>query len=316
MSNRTRSSAQGSSVPSSSVRKRFVGTIIATIGCLALGIWITNDDEATPRVRHEIPESLRAAEPLPLANHPSGKRPPPIGRTETQNGAVGSRPSGVGARPDFLGTKSVELITAGQTESDARLRRNAIPRMDLQDANLREASLDGVDYAYADLRGADLTRATITRTDFRGADLRHTTWRRALVEGSFRYADLSNADLRESNFGLSDMRDARLRSVKAGPVKSAGNELVGVAMDGVNFTGADLRGGDFRRALLFGTVFTNADLRGADLRNTMFSTKATWEGAIYDDTTLFDGAFDPQEHGMIRQTEEYQRGSASDRRDP
>lgn len=270
-----------------------IAYVFAVVACLSVGVWLFEDSEPAP----SIPDRpiLGSATPLddrdqfpPAAwtNEPA----PPISHIHPERDTNGAEPG--------------DHKAPFRDNSGSKPERHwaHVAALNLEGADLRGKISSNGDYTNANLRGADLSGANLSGIDLRGANLRDTVWQRAVVRGQFQNAELNNADLRGSNFTFSDMRAADLRHVSAGPIEAAENELIAATFDGVDFTGADLRGSDFRLALVVGTVFRDADLRGADLRRAMFVGEAHWEGAIYDDTTMFDEGFDPLERGMIRRS--------------
>jgi uncharacterized protein YjbI with pentapeptide repeats len=126
-----------------------------------------------------------------------------------------------------------------------------------------------VDLVRRDFRSANLVGLDLNGRDFTGAHLEKANLSDAILVGcTFREASLAHLNVSASN--LSD-------------AKFSGSVY------GVDFSDAILHGADFRRCLFTKCNFKNASLEGADFRNARIADGSTFEGALIDERTLFDG---------------------------
>ena len=160
--------------------------------------------------------------------------------------------------------------------------------------------LQFVDLSKTDLRGAQIKDAWLDFADLRDAKLQDAVFNSVQLP----HADLRGAVLRGAkfvppvHFGNADLRRVDLREAEI-PTRYPKPDWMAVStFADARFDGADLRGVDFTRALIFGAVFDGADLRGANLADTM-SLPKSMRGARYDRHTRFPEGIDPRAWGMI-----------------
>lgn len=177
-------------------------------------------------------------------------------------------------------------------------------RYDASEPTREGKSLSGelqfVDLSKTDLRGAQIKDAWLDFADLRDAKLQDAVFNSVQLP----HADLRGAVLRGAkfvppvHFGNADLRRVDLREAEI-PTRYPKPDWMAVStFADARFDGADLRGVDFTRALIFGAVFDGADLRGANLANTM-SLPKSMRGARYDRHTRFPEGIDPRAWGMI-----------------
>jgi uncharacterized protein YjbI with pentapeptide repeats len=151
---------------------------------------------------------------------------------------------GQGFRPD---SDSLRLI---------RLRRQNLPRAQLQ--NIR---LQGADLSWAELQGANLSWA-----ELQGAKLEA--------------AKLQGADLTGTQLQGADLVWAELQGAKLVGAKLQGANLTGAKLQGADLLITELQGANLSRAKLQGADLTGAQLQGADLSETQL------QGVILHKTTI------------------------------
>jgi len=127
---------------------------------------------------------------------------------------------------------------------------------DLARRDLRDYDFSGVDFSEADLTGAHIERTNFTN------------------------ANLAGATLNKANTLGMKMEGATLTSVKADS-----SVFVNVSFKNSRFSGSIFDRSHFSRA-----IFSGADLRNASFRNVHFNDGTDFEGALVDETTIFDGA--------------------------
>jgi uncharacterized protein YjbI with pentapeptide repeats len=134
-----------------------------------------------------------------------------------------------------------------------------------------EGDLRAIEWDQINLDDADLSKRNLE-----GAYMANSCMRRANLQGT----DLYWATLTGSDLSHADLRHACLRGAK---------------LNGVSFRRADLSGAELNRNNL-GTaaVISGSDLTGAK------TAEANFEGAHWDDTTVFPEGFSPEAHGMVR----------------
>jgi len=140
-----------------------------------------------------------------------------------------------------------------------------------------------------DLRFADFRRANLTGADFTGSDLRGASLQLAFLEGaSFTRCDLvdtkfDRAHLMDAVFGEFEPRSRIARTdFLAAPDHTESSTLLGCSFSGADLRGANfrglqvmdvrmddcvLRGADLSGSLFYNISFSGTDLRGADLAN-------------------------------------------------
>jgi uncharacterized protein YjbI with pentapeptide repeats len=112
-----------------------------------------------------------------------------------------------------------------------------------------------------------------------------------LQEANLSRINLSYSSLINVNLSLANLAKANLMSV------NFENALLNLAnlqesnLEQANFTAANLQDVDLTEAYLFHTFFGSADLRGAKL-----ASEYPYE-VYYDEKTIFDNSFDPQQAG-------------------
>jgi uncharacterized protein YjbI with pentapeptide repeats len=112
-----------------------------------------------------------------------------------------------------------------------------------------------------------------------------------LQEANLSRINLSYSSLIKVNLSLANLAKANLMSV------NFENALLNLAnlqesnLEQANFTAASLQDVDLTEAYLFHTFFGSADLRGAKL-----ASEYPYE-VYYDEKTIFDNSFDPQQAG-------------------
>ncbi|WP_291827957.1 pentapeptide repeat-containing protein [Bosea sp. (in: a-proteobacteria)] len=124
----------------------------------------------------------------------------------------------------------------------------------------------------------------LVRRDFRGANLVGLE----LNGRDFTGSHLENANLSSSTLIGCDFREASLANLNASTSDLSGAQFSGSVFR-VDFSNAVLRGAEFTRCLFSGCNFNNASLHGADFRNARIAEGTTFEGALVDEDTLFDG---------------------------
>ena len=140
-------------------------------------------------------------------------------------------------------------------------------KTDFQNSNLAKVSLMNVCLTGIKLDGSNLRKANL-----RDCDLSYSS----LVSANLSRADLTQALLKEINFEQTNLRKANLRNAN---------------LEKAKFSQANLQEADLRNACLAGTFFEKSDLRGTKLMS-----EYAYE-VYYDDHTVFDPDFSPQEIG-------------------
>jgi uncharacterized protein YjbI with pentapeptide repeats/beta-lactamase regulating signal transducer with metallopeptidase domain len=154
---------------------------------------------------------------------------------------------------------------------------------DLRGLDLRGLSINGVDLRDADLRDADLSGARVTGVSLIDANLTGTDLHNAQLNGvTLHGAKLDGARLDGVRFvGISlrnvSLRGTALRSVLGNcigcdfkRVDLHGQDLRGIAVEGVDLSEADLHDANLSGTRMIGVDLSNANLSGADLTNTRF----------------------------------------------
>lgn len=108
--------------------------------------------------------------------------------------------------------------------------------------------------------GVNFDGSVLIGSDFSHSDVQGATFRGAIMDGNFTYADLRN-----TNLHLADCRKLKMQDVN----------LEGARLEGANLSGAELNG----------TNLTNTNLESAILEN-----------ALYYSSTRFPAGFKPEEH--------------------
>lgn len=178
-------------------------------------------------------------------------------------------------KADFSGTNLAGSNLSKATLVGADFTGAKLQRVVAIKAKLREAYLGGADLTEAELGGADLGEAdlggaTLTRARLHGAKLREATLRGAILD----HADLGEAKLASADLQRADLLGADLREADL----TAAN-LDAASLEDANLSSARLGGATLRAARLVGARLAGVDLSAADLT-----------GAVFDETTIFDGA--------------------------
>lgn len=184
-------------------------------------------------------------------------------------------------------------------EDDQPRRTAPAPAIRFARAHLRRATIRiggmQLDFAGADLRGAQFDLSDLRGADFTSAQLDGTTFQQSVYDCRTKWPDgfVPGA--------------AALIPLPGPPTCEKPLRLVydGMLLDGMNFSGLDLRGSSFHRVKRgFGaqkTRFVGADLSGADLRDADFRGAllggARLTGARYSSGTQWPPGFDPNEAG-------------------
>lgn len=142
----------------------------------------------------------------------------------------------------------------------------------MADADDVDALLSGDnDLAERDLRGADFQGLDLTVRDFRGAYLEKAN----LSGANLSHSILSRARIGQAKFVRSILKEADVRQT---------------SLYSVDFSNADLSEAKFNGSLFAKTNLDHAILTGADFSGCNFQDGTTFDGALSDETTKFDGA--------------------------
>ena len=144
----------------------------------------------------------------------------------------------------------------------------------LKGANFEDAEIVGANLSYTNLENANLTSIDFGGTDLSGANLKNTK----LMEAS-----LSNANLDGTNLERANLR---------------GSFLIRTQMRSANLKKANLKNVKLKLAGLENANFQGANFQGAKLEQIFFNHNTKWQGAIYDEQTVFPEGFDPVAKGM------------------
>ena len=316
--------------------KWLAGSLVLLLG-MAAGYWSLRNGESATLETHASDTALPSAatseqgEPpaLGVGSHvlPHERRPQPWLRSEQlgaaieagQNAARRTTSSPTAGPTEQQIAEPAVLVTLppgterwrygdadGPALSGHDFRGVDLQYVDLSNADLRAANFRDADLTFADLRGANLEGAVFDDTTLHSADLRLAVLRNATMEPPvvFGAADLRGADLRNADF------TCRTCTAQSGGGISS--------FTFAHLNEADLRGVNFGRTFIVGSVFDGADLRGADLSETTWSaapaTINSARGALYDRHTRLPVPrpcppdsiceFDPDDWGMIYVPEE------------
>lgn len=136
----------------------------------------------------------------------------------------------------------------------------------------------------------DLSKAPLIGVSLKNIQLDGSVLR----EANLMSANLSNSSLRQTNLALANLNKAILTSVNFEKSNLCQANLRESHLKETNFTQANLQKADLSDAYLFNTVFAKADLRHCKLPH-----EYTYE-VYYDDETMFDESFNPQQAGWIK----------------
>jgi uncharacterized protein YjbI with pentapeptide repeats len=153
----------------------------------------------------------------------------------------------------------------------------ALPFARGADASVPKACT-GCNFSGAKLSGADFASAVYVGSDFSNADLRSANFAHARLIG----ANFRNADLRGANFDGANCTGCDLRGARLSGAWFANARLTGANLRGLNTglddaalrsllmrcTGCDLRDAHLVRRNLSGIALIGIDFSGADLRGT------------------------------------------------
>lgn len=192
-------------------------------------------------------------------------------------------------KPDFTAREVSTMLHKAKAGDRLDLSARDLTYLDLagldfKGAVLAGSNLYGTDLTGATLKGAELTRvrldrAVLIRADLSGANLSGATILRPTI-----YADQHSSLADAPRFAGANMTGIRVQADMSG-ADFRGAELTGAHFDPLegrpgsgtlvtayrnvlkscDFSGARLKGADFRQAILMFSRFTGADLTGANL---------------------------------------------------
>lgn len=151
------------------------------------------------------------------------------------------------------------------------------------------------------LNGADFTNANLDYADFTGASLKKAIFKNAAINyTNFNRNDLTGADFTGAS-GSVGLQNSGIRFAYCNLHEA---NLQGLT---VEFrAGCDLTGANLRNAVILG-VLLETDLRGADLRGANLRVRigqgnppTRFQGAKYDDNTVWPEGFDIESSGAIK----------------
>ncbi len=221
---------------------------------------------------------------------------------------------------DLFAADLANLSLAGVDLSGANLEKADFSGTDLSGANLSKATLVGADFTGAKLSravaikaklreaylgGADLTEAELGGADLGEADLGGATLTRARLHGAkmreatLRGAHLDHADLGEAKLNGADLREADLLGALMRETDLSAANLDAANLEDAELGAARLGGATLRAARLIGTKLEGADLSAADLTGAVFDHTTVFDGADLTDTVL-DEKLSDHLHGGIR----------------
>jgi uncharacterized protein YjbI with pentapeptide repeats len=180
----------------------------------------------------------------------------------------------------------------------------------LEGADLREAGLANTNFTGANLRSADLTKAELrwshgggftaceasykaifVRVDLAEAKLTRTS----AINLDFQGANLTAADLSGSDLWGADLQNATLAAANLSNADLSHANLINANLTNSNLTNAKLRRSiKLKKANLRGANLQNADLGYADLSQVIYDRRTNWQGAIYNEKTIFPDKFPPE----------------------
>jgi len=153
-----------------------------------------------------------------------------------------------------------EDLAAGIPPAGGDYAFTSLAGRNLVGADLTGAFLEYADLRGADLRGARLDRALLCFADLEGANLAGASFREANLGGArLDRADLSEADGTGAILTRTSLRGAKLRGAR---ITEAPEPMQEAALQGADFTGADLRGNIFPELDFAGAVLVGANLAG------------------------------------------------------
>lgn len=141
-------------------------------------------------------------------------------------------------------------------------------------------TFSGISLRDMSMHRAMLFEKDLSKSDFTGANLRC-----AYLE----WANLSQAIFENANLITAHLRNAHLRESIL-----VNCRLIGSRLNNANLIGADLTGANVR-----GVTFKGANFIRAICKFVHYDS-ADFEGAIYDDSTVWPEGFDPESRGLIR----------------
>ncbi|AMC33480.1 hypothetical protein VN23_02125 [Janthinobacterium sp. B9-8] len=116
-------------------------------------------------------------------------------------------------------------------------------------------------------------------------------FKNAIFEGVCLFrSDFSNADLTQAEFYLCMALGANFSGAVLNNAK-----FIGGGFEQVCFANADLRSASFLKDNMGGEVI----LYGADFTSTVLD-EVTFDGCLYDATTIFPVGFSPEVHGLLK----------------
>ncbi len=203
---------------------------------------------------------------------------------------------------DYSGQNLTGANFAGKDLSFVKFDNAILTKANFSNANLDHASFKG-----ANLEGADLYSANLKETDFRGANLYGCNYCGCEITGMI-LGDLPKlepdedhpfaiknskgeiiATLGKDEACTEDLTTAYLDNLDLSYANLENADLHDAYIGFCNLTGANLRNADLSSAIIKCCTVTDADFSGADLRNAQIDTSSDleWNGAIYDDNTIF-----------------------------
>lgn len=190
-----------------------------------------------------------------------------------------------------------------------------INELSLTHQNIKSRRWRNIDFGMINLDGADATSSHIRLCTFVKLSALQTNFRDLVFEnnrihgGSFHFCDFINASLIESDFSRSSFEGTNLNNTDLEDCNLRGVDFRCAIVVNTSFRGADLRGADFSGAQIESADFTGADLRGAifdtDVEAALFGAQKSNQPP----TELID-AVSPIVASLLKQAE--RNGAVSD----
>jgi uncharacterized protein YjbI with pentapeptide repeats len=146
-----------------------------------------------------------------------------------------------------------------------------------QEIEIPGDSLEGINLDGRDLHRVILDELNLTNASFVSAHLRGAF----LYKGIFAHCDFSSSNLIVCHCKEANMQYANFQN------------SVAYSCD---FSKADLRFANFQGSTINGAKFKEAMLQGA-IMECLGVEEAIWDGALYDEKTVWPDGFDPEAHG-------------------
>lgn len=138
---------------------------------------------------------------------------------------------------------------------------------------------DEEDIAALNSGSTDLVRRDFRQANFRG---------RIIGARDFSYAHLEKADFSRSDLSGSNFEQAHLIQLNLESTNLSSSKWKGGLIQ-VNFHKANLRSGILKKCIFHKCNLKDTDLRGTNFQDATIQDETTFEGAIVDESTLFDG---------------------------